>query len=88
MAGVVLGSLAMQTRSIYAGLLVHVTVAILMDILALDHKGQLPSLLTPHSKERFDFLYWRATIWIVWAAALLILALKGARLLQKRRART
>src|SRR4029077_12628215 len=36
-AGVLLGSLAMRTRSIYAGFLVHATVAVLMDILALDH---------------------------------------------------
>ena len=84
-AGVVLGSLAIQTRSIWAGVLVHVTVALLNDILALDRKGRLPSLLTPHSKDRFDFLYWRATIWIVWAAALLVLAIKGLRLLQQRR---
>ena len=42
-AGVVLGSLAMRTRSIYAGFLVHATVAVLMDILALDRRHGLPS---------------------------------------------
>ena len=46
-AGVVLGSLAMRTRSIYAGFLVHATVAVTMDILALDHRHGLPTLLTP-----------------------------------------
>lgn len=41
-AGVVLGSLAMRTRSIYSGFLVHITVAFLMDILALWRRGALP----------------------------------------------
>lgn len=41
-AGVVLGSLAMRTRSIYAGFLVHITVAFLMDFLALWRRGALP----------------------------------------------
>ncbi len=41
-AGVVLGSLAMRTRSIYAGFLVHITVAFSMDFLALSHRGALP----------------------------------------------
>lgn len=42
-AGVFLGSLAMKTRSIYVGVLVHVTVAVSMDLLALWHRGQLPT---------------------------------------------
>jgi membrane protease YdiL (CAAX protease family) len=41
-AGVVLGSLAMRTRSIYAGFLVHVTVAFGMDFLALWRRSALP----------------------------------------------
>jgi membrane protease YdiL (CAAX protease family) len=41
-AGVVLGSLAMRTRSIYAGFLVHITVALSMDLLALSHRHALP----------------------------------------------
>ncbi|HEY2904215.1 MAG TPA: CPBP family intramembrane glutamic endopeptidase [Polyangia bacterium] len=82
--GVVLGSLAMRTRSIYAGLLLHATVAILMDILALDRRGQLPSLLAPGSSRRFIFLYWHALIWIAWALALGVLALEIRR---RRRAR-
>ena len=46
-AGVALGSLAMRTKSIYSGFLVHVTVALSMDLLALAHKGALPKLLIP-----------------------------------------
>jgi membrane protease YdiL (CAAX protease family) len=42
-AGVVLGSLAMRTRSIYAGFLVHVTVAGGMDVLALWRRSALPA---------------------------------------------
>ena len=41
-AGVVLGSLAMRTRSIYSGFLVHITVAFSMDFLALWHRDALP----------------------------------------------
>ncbi len=44
-AGVVLGSLAMRTRSIYSGFLVHITVAFLMDLLALWKRGGLPTAL-------------------------------------------
>jgi membrane protease YdiL (CAAX protease family) len=43
-AGVVLGSLAMRTRSIYAGFLVHVTVAFSMDFLALYRRSALPQV--------------------------------------------
>ena len=41
-AGIVLGSLAMRTRSIYAGFLVHITVAISMDFLLLWRRCPLP----------------------------------------------
>jgi membrane protease YdiL (CAAX protease family) len=41
-AGIVLGSLAMRTRSIYAGFLVHITVAFSMDFLSLWRRGALP----------------------------------------------
>jgi membrane protease YdiL (CAAX protease family) len=44
-AGVALGSLAMRTKSIYSGFLVHVTVALSMDLLALANKGALPKSL-------------------------------------------
>jgi len=42
-AGVVLGSLAMKTRSIYAGFIVHITVAGVMDYLALSSRNALPT---------------------------------------------
>jgi hypothetical protein len=73
-AGVVLGSLSIRTRSIWAGVAVHVTVAILMDVLALDHKGQLPTALTATSAHHFHFPFWRLIIWLAWglAGALLI----------------
>jgi len=46
-AGVVLGSLAAKTKSIYAGFLVHVTVAALMDILSLWHRHAIPTVAWP-----------------------------------------
>jgi membrane protease YdiL (CAAX protease family) len=46
-AGVVLGSLAMRTRSIYAGFLVHVAVAFSMDLLALLSRDALPTQFWP-----------------------------------------
>jgi membrane protease YdiL (CAAX protease family) len=44
-AGVALGSLAMRTKSIYSGFLVHVTVALSMDLLSLANHGALPKVL-------------------------------------------
>jgi membrane protease YdiL (CAAX protease family) len=41
-AGIALGSLAMRTRSIYSGFLVHITVALLMDFTALANRDALP----------------------------------------------
>ncbi len=46
-AGIALGSVAMRTKSIYSGFFVHVTVALLMDSLALYHKDALPTDLWP-----------------------------------------
>jgi membrane protease YdiL (CAAX protease family) len=46
-AGIVLGSLAMRTRSVYAGFLVHITVAGSMDLLALWHRAGLPTQFWP-----------------------------------------
>jgi membrane protease YdiL (CAAX protease family) len=46
-AGVVLGSLAVRTKSIYSGFLVHITVALGMDLVALSKGAGLPSLLLP-----------------------------------------
>ncbi len=42
-AGVVLGSLALRTKSIYSGFLVHITVAFLMDFLSLWKRDALPT---------------------------------------------
>lgn len=44
-AGIFLGSLSMKTRSIYAGFLVHITVALSMDLLSLFNRGALPTKL-------------------------------------------
>lgn len=46
-AGVALGSLAMRTRSIYSGFMVHITVALLMDGLGILQKGGLPTTFWP-----------------------------------------
>ena len=78
-AGVVLGSLSIRTRSIWAGVSVHVTVAILMDVLALDHKGQLPTAWTATSAHHFHFPFWRALIWLAWGLAGVVLAAKVAK---------
>jgi membrane protease YdiL (CAAX protease family) len=44
-AGIALGSLAMRTKSIYSGFLVHVTVALSMDLLTLANHNALPRVL-------------------------------------------
>lgn len=41
-AGIALGTLALRTRSIYGGVLVHCAVAWSMDLFVLFHRGQLP----------------------------------------------
>jgi membrane protease YdiL (CAAX protease family) len=46
-AGIALGSLSMKTKSIYQGFLVHITVAALMDWLALGHRHALPTVFWP-----------------------------------------
>jgi membrane protease YdiL (CAAX protease family) len=46
-AGIVLGSLSMRTKSIYAGFLVHITVALTMDLVALSHRNALPHVFWP-----------------------------------------
>jgi membrane protease YdiL (CAAX protease family) len=78
-AGVVLGSLSIRTRSIWAGVLVHVTVAILMDILSLQHKGKLPSALTATSTRSVSFPYWGAIIWTAWAVAVVVVIIKAVK---------
>jgi membrane protease YdiL (CAAX protease family) len=73
-AGTVLGSLSMKTRSIWAGFLVHGTVGLLMDILALDRKHQLPTRLSPSSDHHLIFPYWHGVLWGVWIGALVVLS--------------
>jgi membrane protease YdiL (CAAX protease family) len=46
-AGIVLGSLSMRTKSIYSGFLVHITVALSMDLLSLWHRHALPTVFWP-----------------------------------------
>jgi membrane protease YdiL (CAAX protease family) len=46
-AGIALGSLSMRTKSIYQGFFVHITVAALMDWLALFHRHALPKVFWP-----------------------------------------
>jgi membrane protease YdiL (CAAX protease family) len=81
-AGVVLGSLSMKTGSIWAGFLIHSTVAILMDLLALAQRNRLPTHLGPYSLTQHKFLYTTHVLWSVWA-----LALAGLVLLLRRRRR-
>lgn len=47
LAGLALGSLAMKTRSIYSGFFVHVSVALMMDLLALARRSALPTQFWP-----------------------------------------
>ena len=82
-AGVVLGSLSMKTGSIWAGFLIHSTVAILMDLLALHQSGRMPTRLGPHSLVQHKFVYTTYLLWSVWA-----LALTGLVILLRRRRRT
>jgi membrane protease YdiL (CAAX protease family) len=44
-AGSALGIVALRTRSIYAGMVIHIGVAWTMDLLALSHEGSLQELL-------------------------------------------
>ncbi|MFT5356886.1 MAG: membrane protease YdiL (CAAX protease family) [Polyangiales bacterium] len=43
-AGLLLGTLVLRYRSIWAGVIVHISVAVSMDVLSLWQKGQLPSV--------------------------------------------
>jgi len=86
-AGVVLGSLSMRTRSIYAGFLVHSTVAVLMDVMSLYRRGALPVLMRPDSTRHVTFLHWGALIWIAWGLAFAVLAGKSWRSWKIRRGR-
>lgn len=45
-AGIILGTLAMSTRSIWFGVLIHVSVAVSMDLLAISHTTGFPGQST------------------------------------------
>ena len=45
-AGIVLGTLAMATRSIWFGVLIHISVAVSMDLLAIMHTTGFPGHAT------------------------------------------
>ncbi len=45
-AGIALGTLSLRTRSIFGGVIIHITIAFVMDIMALIQKGQLGQILT------------------------------------------
>jgi membrane protease YdiL (CAAX protease family) len=79
-AGTVLGSLSMKTGSIWAGFLIHSTVAILMDLLALEQSGRLPTHLRPYSDVQHKFPYTTPLLWSVW-----LLAVVGLVILLRRR---
>jgi membrane protease YdiL (CAAX protease family) len=85
-AGVVLGSLAVRTRSIWPGFLVHSTVAVLMDVAALRARGALPSRLTPAALDTARFPLWAALPWAIWGGAVLVLLLEIPRRRARRRA--
>jgi membrane protease YdiL (CAAX protease family) len=78
-AGVVLGSLAVRTRSIWAGFLVHATVAVLMDVASLQARGALPVLLAPGSGRGLVFPLWGALPWLAWGGAVAVLLLEARR---------
>jgi hypothetical protein len=80
-AGIVLGSLSMQTGSIWAGFLVHATVAVLMDVLALERGAGMPRRLTPTSQPGYAFTHGTAVLWSLWGLAVVALVI----LLRRRR---
>jgi len=85
-AGVVLGSLSMKTGSIWAGFLIHSTVAILMDLLALHQSGRMPVRLGPYTPAHYKFVHTTHVLWTVWALSLVGLLLLLRRRRRRRRA--
>jgi hypothetical protein len=75
----------MYTRSIYAGFLVHATVAVMNDGVSLYRAGKLPTALSPLGTRHITFLYWTSLIWIAWAVALIVVGLKLWRVWQARK---
>ncbi len=84
-AGVVLGSLSARTGSIWAGFLVHSTIALLMDLVVLSRRGELPLRLAPGSADTFRFPAWGALLAAVWGGAVLLVVLEARRRWRARR---
>jgi membrane protease YdiL (CAAX protease family) len=78
-AGVVLGSLSARTRSIWAGFLVHATVGLLMDVLSLEHRGELPARPWPGGEATLRFDGWGWLLGAAWLGAVALLAVDRAR---------
>jgi hypothetical protein len=57
-----------------------------MDILALERRKALPVRLSLGGSAHLQFTHWTAVIWIAWALALVVLALKVHRSLPALRA--
>lgn len=85
-AGVLLGSLSARTRSIWAGFLVHATVGFLMDVLSLEHRGELPASLWPGGPPTLPFAGWGWLLGAAWLGAVGLLAVDGRRAWLARRA--
>ena len=47
MGGIALGSLGMKTKSVYQGTLLHMVLALSMDLLSLLQRGALPTTFWP-----------------------------------------
>ena len=86
-AGVVLGSLSARTRSVWAGFLVHSTIALLMDLLVLSRRGQLPLRLAPGSDATFVFEGWGLLLALAWGAAVAVVAVELRRRIRARSTR-
>jgi hypothetical protein len=66
----------MKTKSIYAGFLVHITVAILMDFLALEHRHALPTHLWPDGGPVYEFKHLMTVFFVIWCLALVVVLAK------------
>jgi hypothetical protein len=72
-AAVVLGTLSLRTRSVYLGFLLHGTIALFMDLMALERRHQLPRRLEPHGADWLVVASFQPLTWTAWAACVLAL---------------
>lgn len=93
-AGIALGSLSMRTKSIYQGFLVHITVAGLMDWLALKNRKALPTTFWSPDVDttgagaflnETNLKFARQSVWAWSVVAAIMLALMVFRIVQTRR---